>query len=142
MFNCTKLDAALAKGTRIEIDVPIRTPTDYAYEYNIVKIPMPATIIVSKGNKFACVIDRDAMAQAIEDYADVDEEKEHDVDKFRFRKFMRHSKIKRFLDEPKSTICSIGKVKLKSGACDRKPGEECDCERMRKDSELLVVNNA
>lgn len=118
-FNCDRLSAAITPGTRIVLNVPIMG------EESISRHLLPATITSSKGNEFACVIDEAAIRDAYEDYA-MDEAVPYT--KARFRKTMRHSRIVKFLDEPKREMCSHGNPILPGYACDARE-QPCGCER-------------
>lgn len=125
-FNCKRLAAALEPGTRVLITHPIRDYgicQDYV-EYVITHVEVPATISSSRGHEFSCIIDRGAIAEAAEDYGD----SEMDVDRVRFRKTMRHSKIVKFLDEPKRTFCEQGCLLTPDGSCEIRDGE-CYCKQ-------------
>ena len=128
-FRCPKLKDALAVGTRIEIAAPVRDYTKYSggdgefgFEYDITRVLVPATIVGCNDHKFACIVDREPLLAAMLKHGD----RETNVDTVRFRKYMRHSRIVRFLDEPKVAMCKFGNPILPSGRHDVREGE-CDC---------------
>lgn len=128
-FNCAKLTGALSVGTRIEIAAPIRdygTSMDPGYEFAITRVVLPATIHSTDGSRFACVIDREAMQAAMDRHSDG----ETSVDAVRFRRTMRHSRIVRFLDEPRRKLCEFGNVITPDGKCDSR-NSECGCSLAR-----------
>lgn len=128
-FNCAKLDAALSPGTRIVVTMPvIGQDEDGSYEYNVGRHDVPATIVTSAGNKFSCIVDADAV-KTMEDLGYLGENV--DPNKIRFRKTMRHSRIKRFLSEPKRRLCEFGNPILLSGMCDTRDGN-CPCSKVEK----------
>lgn len=125
-FNCDRLKAAIAPGTRIVISHPITVEMGGGYysgpQYDILREDLPATIVSSGVDDFSCVIDRSALAEAIE----LNEAEGADkIDTYRFRKTMPARRIVRFLDEPKRRICGCGKVVLPGGGCDKKSEEDC-----------------
>jgi len=122
-FRCAKLSEALSAGTRIEIAAPVRDYTQSdGVEFEIIRALVPATIIASKGHEFACIVDREPLLRAMRNRGDL----ETDVDKVRFRKYMRHARIVRFLDEPKAKLCAYGNPILADGRHDVREGQ-CDC---------------
>lgn len=129
-FNCEKLYVSLAAGTRIEIAAPVRdyrvTPTsdDHGFEFEITRFNVPATITGGKLYQFTCVVDREPLKAAMEKCGDF----ETDVDRVRFRKTMKHSRIVRFLDEPKRPRCDFGNPITPEGKCDVRDGV-CDCKQ-------------
>jgi len=130
-FNCERLAAALTMGTRIEIAAPVRDyryggSEDHGFEYSITRFNVPATITTQNPTTFACTIDREPLKTAMEKCGDG----ETDVDRVRFRKTMRHSRIVRFLDEPKRTFCEFGNVRKPEGGCDARNGE-CGCQQFK-----------
>ena len=142
-FRCEKLTGALAVGTRIEIAAPIRDYTergarsygDYGFEFEIIRVAVPATIVASKDHEFACIVDREPLLAAMQNHGDI----ETNVDKVRFRKYMRHARIIRFLDEPKVKMCAFGNPILPNGRHDVREGE-CECGQMLGlERELLEV---
>lgn len=128
-FKCAKLSEALSAGTRIEIAAPVRDYTqsdgDFGFEFKIIRAWVPATIVASKGHEFACIVDREPLLRAMRNRGDV----ETDVDKVRFRKYMRHARIVRFLDEPKAKLCAYGNPILADGRHDVREGQ-CDCSAL------------
>lgn len=135
-FNCARLAEKLTPGTRIEIAAPVRdyrdhgsvTPDDFGLEYQITRFNVPATITTRNPTTFACIVDREPLKAAMEKCGDY----ETNFDRVRFRKIMRHSRIVRFLDEPKRAFCEFGNVKTPDGQCDARDGE-CDCVRLKKE---------
>jgi len=124
-FNCERLAKAIQAGTRILVSHPIRVETGGSYEgpeYRIIRADFSATITNSDRDKFSCVIDRDALVEAIDDQGGEDSEK---VDTYRFRKKMLARRVVRFLDEPKRHICGCGNPVLPSGECDKRSNEDC-----------------
>lgn len=129
-FRCAKLSDALSAGTRIEIAAPVRdyieygshNEGDFGFEYQITRVLVPATIIAKHDHEFACIVDRQPLLDAMRKHGDA----ETDVDKVRFRKYMRHSRIVRFLDEPKVKMCAFGNPILPDGRHDVREGE-CNC---------------
>lgn len=133
-FNCPTLAAKLKPGTRIKISHPMQVESGSEYqEFYILRHDLPATITMSKNNEFACVVDRDAVLELIEDD---DKEGLASVDKYRFRKTMRHSRVVAFLDEPTREICSGGNpINPDTLVCDHRPGggyDECVCQTHKK----------
>ena len=132
-FRCAKLSESLSAGTRIEIAAPVRDYTergsrgfgDYGFEFEIIRVWVPATIVASKNHEFACIVDREPLLRAMRNHGDV----ETDVDKVRFRKYMRHARIVRFLDEPKAKLCAHGNPILADGRHDVREGQ-CDCSTL------------
>lgn len=125
-FNCPILAARLKPGVRITVSQPVKTESGSEYhEYDIERHHLPATITSADGNNFSCVVDRDALIAVIDDE---DKEQLATVDRYRFRKTMKHSRIVAFLDEPPREICSGGNVIDKSLVCDRRDGIECMCQ--------------
>ncbi len=125
-FRCAKLSEALSAGTRIEIAAPVRDYTQSdGVEFEIIRALVPATIIASKGHEFACIVDREPLLRAMRNRGDL----ETDVDKVRFRKYMRHARIVRFLDEPKAKLCDYGNPILADGRHDVREGQ-CDCSAL------------
>jgi hypothetical protein len=121
-YDCDKLGKELRAGRRIMIETIILTPTDNHWydgwdrSYRNVK----ATITAHSGYyRFACVID---PGQITED----DIAENADLNKIRFRKTMRHTRIVQFLDEPDAEMSICGNVK-RNGKCERQDGKECDC---------------
>ena len=119
-FNCPILAAKLKPGVQITVRQPVRADDD-----DIELHHLPATITSADGNNFSCVVDRDALVAVI---GDDDKEQLATVDRYRFRKTMKHSRIVAFLDEPPREICSGGNVIDKSLVCDRRYGIECTCQ--------------
>jgi len=139
-FNCALLKSALAPGTRIVVRHPIGVETSgYSGEpyYDIVRVELPATIIGSGRDDFSCVIDRDALVAAIEEHeADADK-----LDIYRFRKTMKHTRIVRFLDEPRRALSPCGRPKRPDGKCDLRADESC-CGAQFQPSEPMELANA
>lgn len=131
-FNCDRLAEALTMGTRIEISAPVRdyrlspTSEDHGFEYEITRFLVPATITTKNPTTFACTIDREPLKAAMDKCGD----RETNVDRVRFRKTMRHSRIVRFLDEPKRTFCNLGNVRRPDGGCEARDGE-CGCQQFK-----------
>ena len=105
-FDCPHLTKAIRPGRRVEIMAPFAVWTDGHYDgpqMDIVKRPVAATItIAASGHYFVCTIDpRDDMET-----------------KFRFRRKMRHSRIRRFLDEPDERLCPALSHVVRDGKCD------------------------
>lgn len=131
-FNCGRLAAYLTMGTRIEIAAPVRDfrfhtssgSVDHGFDYKITRFIVPATINGANQTTFTCVIDREALKAAMDTCGD----RETNVDRVRFRKTMRHSRIVRFLDEPKRRFCDLGNVRTPEGKCDSRDGE-CECKK-------------
>lgn len=122
-FRCDRLAERLRPGTRIVVRHPIKDTDDY--EYGVSHVELPATITTSDGQKFACVIDREALAAAL----GYDGEYEDDmVDRVRFRKTMRHSRIVRFLDEPRRLLAECGNPITPDGKHDSRNGP-CGCKQ-------------
>lgn len=134
-FNCAKLDERLAPGTRIVIKHPVKGETSEPYEYDISYYEVPATITSSKDGEFACVIDLEPLKEVIDVYA---VEGDQDPNKTRFRKYMKHRRIVRFLDEPKRRICENGNV-TEGETCARPEGHDCHCKIARDATRGLVV---
>lgn len=132
-FNCQRLKAALAPGTRIVVKHPIAVEVDSYYgDTEIFYEDLPATITSSHVDEFSCVIDRNALLQAIEDLEGEGADK---VDTYRFRKTLKARRIIRFLDEPRRGFCSCGRVKSADGSCERRPTEECWDTRLLAEKE-------
>jgi len=140
-FNCSRLKAALEPGTRIVVRHPIKVAGGgdhyYSPEYDIVRVELPATITSSDRDDFSCVIDRDALVAAVEEN-EADPEK---IDVYRFRKTMKHSRIVRFLDEPRRALSACGRPKLPGGQCDLREAEDC-CNAQFPLSEPMELFNA
>lgn len=133
-FNCPTLAAKLKPGVRIKVRHPMQVESGSEYqEFDIQLHDLPATITTSKNNEFSCVVDRDAILELIEDD---DKEGIATVDKYRFRKTMRHSRVVAFLDEPPREICSGGNpINPDTLVCDRRPGDgydECVCQTHKR----------
>jgi hypothetical protein len=124
-FNCARLSTAIAPGTRIVIASPVRSIGDYD-SYDITRVETPATITSSRGNEFACVVDREPLLEAMREHGD----EETDVDRVRFRKTMRHSRIVRFLDEPRRGFCEHGSLRTPDGKCEVRDNE-CSCQQFK-----------
>lgn len=124
-FNCPVLASKLHKGARVVITVPIFTGHGYDGDEICDRRDAHATVTSANGSKFACIIDlKDAPTE------DEVSESVSDIAKLRFRKTMRHSRIKAFLDEPDREVCALGNVLKSAGApfsCERKEGTECSC---------------
>lgn len=133
-FRCAQLAAALEIGTRIVIKAPFRSISDGYGEYDIAYEEVPATITSSDGNSFACIIDRDAMVENLANY----EDSETDPDKVRFRRTMRHSRILRFLNEPKRAFCESGNPLLPGGGCDQRQQHKWACEHCSHNKQRLA----
>lgn len=126
-FNCAILAAKLAPGARVKVRHPILVESGSEYqEYDIVHHDLPATITFSLSNEFSCVIDRDALIDAM----DGDKDQIGKVDTYRFRKKMKHSRIVTFLDEAPRKICSGGNVVNPDTLdCDQRNTDvECACQ--------------
>jgi len=130
-FNCPTLAERLKPGTRVQIMHPIFHDGDWDGG-SVSQEKVPATIHRQHLNEFACVVDRQPLLELML------EEDAAKVDKVRFRKFMRHSRIVKFLDEPPREICSGGNpVDPNTLSCDRKPGDcpfGCQCESHERDA--------
>lgn len=123
-YDCDKLDKELRIGRRIMIETVILTPTDNPYYaddvYDRSRRNVKATISARSGYyRFACVVDPGEITE--EDVAEG-----IDVNKIRFRKTMRHTRIVRFLDEPDTKMSVCGNV-MRDGDCDRQDGGDCNC---------------
>lgn len=136
-FNCDHLKKAIEPGTRILISHPIKVETEGSYydgpQFDFIREDLPATIISSDGERFSCVIDRDALAQAIERHEGEDIDK---VDTYRFRKTMLARRIVRFLDEPKRRVCDGGRLLLPEGGCETRHHEDCNCAPTKAVAEM------
>lgn len=130
-FNCERLSKALAPGTRIVITAPTFGFAEYEGEIMTGRREVKATITSSFGNRFACVVDQseiDAMAE------DGETAESANLDRIRFRKTMRHSRIVRFLDEPAWRVCEYGNAKSPDGTChilQVQGGHSCSCGEAR-----------
>ncbi len=136
-FNCARLSDRLAPGTRIVVNVPIFGEEDYYGEVAVGRQEVPATICTHKGNDFSCIIDLEAMKVLEEDGYLKDGA---DPNKIRFRKTMKHSRIVRFLDEPKRSICMFGNPILPSGKCDTREGN-CSCVEVKANADACAKPN-
>ena len=124
-FSCPVLKEKLAPGTRIVIAVPIFGSNEHGDEYYFSgRIEVKATINASKGNKFSCVIDPEH-----DDVMDSNSGTLTNPGRIRFRKMQNHTRIVRWLDEPKRARCDVGSIKLPDGACDVPKGEHCYCKQ-------------
>lgn len=123
-FDCPALSAKLAKGSRVVVTMPEMGTTEYGDTYvQCGRREVNATIHNVSGFMFACVVDK-ADVQAMVDDGVVAESA--DPDRIRFRKRMRHSRVVRFIDEPKRQICEFGNVVGRDG-CDQRPENEVAC---------------
>lgn len=110
-FDCPRLAKQLRPGRRIEIAVPFEKWTDGHFDgpqLEIFKAPVSATITyVCRSHHFVCTVDP---------HPDI-------ADKYRFRRRLRHSRIKRFLEEPDARICPALSHVVREGRCDRPPNQ-------------------
>ncbi len=124
-FDCSILKEKLAPGTRIVIGVPMFGADEYGEEFRFCgRREVKATIHASKGGKFACVIDREHEELMIDDSGELKR-----PERIRFRKMQPHTRIVKWLDEPKRRMCALGSPMLSDGTCDRPAGEQCWCKQ-------------
>ena len=124
-FACSVLKGKLAPGTRIVIGVPIFRTNEYGDEFRFVgRRQVNATINASKGSKFSCIVDPEHEEGMIDDSGELT-----NPGRIRFRKMQSHTRIVRWLDEPKRARCSVGSIKLLDGTCDVPKGEHCHCKQ-------------
>lgn len=134
-FNCARLAERLAPGTRIVVTMPVFGPTEYGdAEVVCSRHEVPATIVTSKGNAFACIVDLEAVKVMEEDgYLS----ETADPNKIRFRKTMKHTRIVRFLNEDKREMCMFGNPMLPSGKCDTRDNA-CSCVEVKENASQLA----
>lgn len=123
-FDCSILKEKLAPGTRVVIAVPIMSGDEYGEYYLRGRREVKATVHASKGNRFACIVDREHEEAMLEDSAELKR-----PERIRFRKMQNHTRIVRWLDEPKRRMCGLGSPMLDDGTCDRPAGEQCWCKQ-------------
>jgi hypothetical protein len=120
-YDCDKLEKELRIGRRILIENVILSPGDYEMEYSRSWFKVKATITGRSGYyRFACVVDPGQITEemTVEGI---------DINKIRFRRTMRHTRIVGFLDEPDAILCACGNVQI-DGLCDTPGGlKKCDC---------------
>lgn len=123
-FRCERLNAALRPGRRIVIGTPVMVDHSSYCEPNfrIRQTAVPATITRSHDGKFTCVIDPGHVRGRLDLYENDEPE---DIEKYRFRKYLRAQQIIRFLDEPDMPVCRNGRVQ-RDGTCDA-PDGGCYC---------------
>ena len=124
MFDCDRLSKTLAVGTRIVVTMPTFSYDARDNEVVCGRREVKATIHASHLNTFACVIDKSDMDDMVED-GEISENV--DPNKIRWRKSMRHSRIIRFLDEPRWTTCVSGNLVSPDGVCQVRHNN-CDCK--------------
>lgn len=122
-FRCAKLKEAMRPGRRIEILAVVGIDRSN-WEGEALRRVVPATITASDGERFACVIDPEHVSSDPGDHAD-----NVNLAKVRFRKTQRHSRIRRFLDEPNARLCENGNVQRTTG-CDN--SDHCFCMQMKE----------
>ncbi len=120
-FDCSRLSEALSFGSRIVVKMPTFGPDEYEGTVFNGHREVNATIHSSDGNRFACVVDKADIDLMVEDEVLAESA---DPAKIRHRKTMRHTRIVRFLDEPKWTKCESHGLVSPSGDCAER---ECYC---------------
>jgi hypothetical protein len=128
MFDCSRLSATLGPGTRIVVTMPTFSYDDRDNAVVCGRREVKATIHASHGNTFACVVDKADVDSMVED-GEVSEGV--DPAKIRWRKTMRHSRIVRFLSEPRWQVCEYKNPIAPDGSCQSRSAE-CDCKRYGK----------
>jgi hypothetical protein len=114
-FRCERLAKELRPGRRVMVPAISVVEGRYYDEERKSSIAVPATITGAvKGYQFVCVIDPGALPEHIDG---------RDMELYRFRKPMRHTRIIRFLDEPDAQVCKNGRV-MRGETCDRGPDNE------------------
>jgi hypothetical protein len=122
-FECEKLSAEMRIGRNIEIETPIFLGCNGYYEYRFGSRSVRATSIgTATGHWFTCVIEPNQLSAD-----DVFPGTSHN--KIRFRKKLRHTRIKRFLLGPDAEIGECGHIQ-RDGKCDTPPGEGCSVHEL------------
>lgn len=122
-FDCPILKEKLAPGTRIVIAVPMFDANEWGGEFHFCgRLEVKATINASKGAKFSCVVDTDQEEFLLDNGAEL-----RNPERIRFRKMQNHTRIVKWLDEPKRARCACGSIRLPDGKCDVPKGEQCPC---------------
>jgi hypothetical protein len=119
-FDCPKLSAELRPGRRIEISVPV--VYNYLNEegYSMGRKDVAATITyVDPKGRFTCTVDPGQIDESMCPDG-------MDINKIRFRRKMRHIRIRRFLLGPDWPICEFSHRVLRDGWCD---GADDNCCR-------------
>lgn len=125
-FTCDRLDHEMRIGRRIMTDVPrIRAhPASLEPEEVYSKVSVPATI-TGRGGYYEFTCTTDPGTAKPRPFRDEDREQ---VERRRFLKWRKHTRITRFLDEPDRKVCESGRVLLPGGACDGHPDGRCWCK--------------
>ena len=135
-FNCPTLSAKLAKGARIVVTMPEMGATEYGdADVQCGRREVNATIHNVTGFMFACVVDKTDIQAMVDDGVVAESA---NPDRIRFRKRMRHSRIVRFLDEPRRQVCEFGNVVM-DGGCDQPPGDGVACHCKEAMSRTMVA---
>jgi hypothetical protein len=125
-FNCPKLASEVRVGRRITVLAPVSDYDTSEYGTSASRQEVKATITaVNKNHDFACVVDPGQLTE--DDIYD-----EHsDVDKIRFWKFRKPTRIHKLLDEPDVKICENGNIR-RNGVCDYRKDKQnqCACDYM------------
>lgn len=120
-YRCTKLEGELRPGRRIVTTVPrldadrdgeLRRRGDHEVQ---------ATIVSASGPRFCCVVDPGEPG--------IDGQGTDVRPTVRFRRTMRHTRIRRFLTEPDAKVCKQGRVQRDTG-CDFPSDSHCYCAAM------------
>ena len=129
-FRCDKLTAELRPGRRIELGAAV-VGVGWGYdgeEDGVIRRDVPATITGATGTRFTCVIDPGHITENPDGHS----EETRDISALRFRRYQRHSRIRRFLDEPDATLCEHGKRVMRGGTCDRPKDGVCYCDEAKQ----------
>jgi len=132
-FRCAKLGAELRPGRRIEISTVYTANVHSQYSdhdtYDMGRKDVRATITyVDANGDFTCTIDPGQISEE-EVTAGTD------INKIRFRRKMRPSRIKRFLFGPDWDVCKGGGHVILDGKCDG-ADRLCQCDIDRKNEEM------
>ena len=129
-FKCDLLAHALRIGRRITILQPIGVEVSGRWEpeRSIVRAVVKATINgLSPRYEFSCVIDRGEIERAQQNYPTcTDTVEDDDIERFRFRRYQKPSRIQAFLDEPDWVLCELGTMRHPDAVCDGEKGS-CWC---------------
>lgn len=128
-FRCDRLAAELRPGRRIELADAVVAISwgsgNYSYDDGgPIRKDVPATITGARGTKFTCVIDPGHVSDNPDDH----NEGARDTSALRFRRYQRHARIRRFLDEPDAALCENGRV-MRGDDCDRPKDAPCYCKQ-------------
>lgn len=132
-FRCNLVANALRVGRRITILQPIGVEVSGQYEpeISIRRAVVRATINgLSARYDFSCVIDKGEIERAQRYYPNCAEEwTPEDIERRRYRRYQKPSRIQTFLDEPDWLQCPHGTMHAPDSVCDGGKGPQCWCGR-------------